>query len=94
MQGLWANLNKTDSGKIRRTLEKALTNARKLPAAPEKPKDLITLEVAVKKYVVSRSTLKRAIGDERLMSYRPKGSAENAKHQVSEAAVGGLWPKT
>ena len=94
VQGLWANLNKTDSGKIRRTLEKALTNARKLPAAPEKPKDLITLEVAVKKYVVSRSTLKRAIDDDRLTSYRRKGCAKNAKHQVSEAAVGGLWPKT
>ena len=64
-----------------------------LAAVPEKPKDLITLEVAVKKYAVSRSTLKRAIDDDRLTSYRRKGCAKNAKHQVSEAAVGRLWPR-
>ena len=57
------------------------------------PNDLITLLVAVKEYAASRTTLKRAIADGRLKSYRPPNAAPNAPHKVSRTEVGAIWPK-
>ena len=55
--------------------------------------DLITLAVAVKDYAVSRSTLKRAIADGRLKSYRPHNAPRNALYKVSRAQVAANWPE-
>lgn len=55
------------------------------------PSDLITLYVAVEKYETSRATLKRAIEDGRLQTYRPENAAKNAAHRVSESAVARFW---
>lgn len=52
------------------------------------PRDLITLEVAVAKFQISRATIKRLIGDNKITSYRPPNSPKNAKHFVSESEVG------
>lgn len=51
------------------------------------PRDLITLEIAVADYLVSRSTLKRRIKAKTIKSYRPKNSPKNAKHIVSRAEI-------
>jgi hypothetical protein len=57
------------------------------------PKDLISLLAAVKDCMVSRSTLKRAIADGRLKSYRPRNAAQNAPHKVSRTDVVAIWPR-
>ncbi len=60
---------------------------------PKWPDDLITLEIAVKKFLVSRSTLKRKIKQKKLQSYRPENCAVNHIHQVSEKEVGSFHLK-
>ena len=56
------------------------------------PDDLITFAVAEEKYIVSRSTLKRAVKDSRLKSYRPDNCSNNHLHKVSESQISSLWP--
>ena len=58
----------------------------------ESHKDPITLTVAQSKYHVTVSTLKRAIKDGRLKSYRPKNCRNNYPHTVSESKVASMWP--
>ena len=53
----------------------------------EKPNDLITLDIVVQKYIVSRTTIKRNIKKGEFMSYRPKNAANNSPHFVSEKDV-------
>ena len=53
----------------------------------EIPEDLITLEVAVADYLVSRSTLKRHIKAKTIKSYRPKKSPNNAKHIIRRTDI-------
>lgn len=50
--------------------------------------DLITLTVAVTKFQVSKTTLRRAISDERLKNYGKKSLS-----MVSESKVANLWPR-
>jgi len=56
------------------------------------PDDLITLAVAESKYHVTTLTLRRAIADGRLRSYRPKNCSKNHPHKVSESQVASYWP--
>lgn len=56
------------------------------------PNDLIALTVAKSKYLVTTLTLKRAIADDRLQSYRQKNCAKNHPHKVSESQVASYWP--
>jgi len=55
------------------------------------PDDLITLTVAQSKYHVTTLTLRRAIADSRLRSYRPKNCTKNHPHKVSESQVASCW---
>jgi len=54
--------------------------------------DLISSEVAVREFCVSRSTLKRAVARGKLRDYRPKNSPANAAYRLSRAEVAGQWP--
>lgn len=56
------------------------------------PGDLITLTVAITRYQVSKATLKRAIEDGRIISYRPPNAATNSPHKVSESDISNAWP--
>lgn len=56
------------------------------------PDDLITLTVAQSKYSVTTLTLRRAIADGRLRSYRPNNCTKNHPHKVSESQVASCWP--
>lgn len=56
------------------------------------PDDLVTLYVASKKYSVSTRTLKRAIDNARIKSFRPVNASQNSPHKVSEAEVAKNWP--
>lgn len=49
---------------------------------PIKPKQPISLEVAVGQFSVSRATLKRMIAQGRLKSYRPENAPYNAPHII------------
>jgi molybdopterin converting factor small subunit len=53
-----------------------------------KPNDIITLAVAIKKYSVCRSTLKRKIQQGKIKSYRKRGNL----HFVSEKIIAALFP--
>lgn len=53
----------------------------------------ITVTVAVKRYAVSRSTLRRAVGKGALRDYRPPGSATNSPLLLDENQVARRWPK-
>ena len=57
------------------------------------PDDLISMAVAVAEYGVSRSTLRRAIRDGRLRSYRAPGSATNTGHRLSRRELSSLFPR-
>jgi hypothetical protein len=61
-------------------------------ASEECPDNLITLLVAQSKYNVTALTLKRAIADGRLQSYRPKNCVKNHPHKVRESQVASSWP--
>lgn len=56
------------------------------------PNDLIKSCVAVKKFSVSRATLKRAVKDKKLKSYRPPRAPRNSPHLFSEKEIAALWP--
>ncbi|KKM65734.1 hypothetical protein LCGC14_1488280 [marine sediment metagenome] len=56
-----------------------------------RPDDLITLRVAVQKFLVSRATLQRAIKSGQLRSYRLPDAADNRQHIVSGAEVARLY---
>ena len=56
------------------------------------PNDLITLTVAQSKYHVITLTLRRAIADGRLRSYRPNNCNKNHPHKVSKSQVDSYWP--
>lgn len=59
----------------------------------KKPKNLITLTVAVANFNVSRATLNRAIDDNRLKSYpQSDNAAANAALLVDAVQVAKLWP--
>ncbi len=66
-----------------------LRHWRKVPngRGPQLPDDAITLAVAVERYRVSRTTLRRWIREGLIKSYRPTGAARNTLHVVSEAEV-------
>jgi hypothetical protein len=66
-------------------------NTMKARRKTKAPNDLITLLVAEKEFEVSRTTLKRAIKDGRLKSYRPQNSPKNAPHKVSRTQVTSYW---
>ena len=51
------------------------------------PKDLMTLTVTIKKYIVSKSTLRRALKDGRLTDYNQGKESENSPVVVSENEV-------
>jgi hypothetical protein len=72
--------------------ESAKQNMIKTSEKEEEPDDLITSYIAVKKYVVSRVTLLRAIKDERLKSYRRADALKNSLHFFSEKAIARVWP--
>jgi hypothetical protein len=56
------------------------------PAAPgERPSDLIATKVAVARFSVSRTTLKRHVALGTLKSYRPPNAAKNAEHLFRES---------
>ena len=55
--------------------------------------DLITLQVAVSKFYVSKVTLRRAIKNGRLRNYRDSGKPKNSAILVSESEVGTRWPR-
>ena len=55
------------------------------------PDDLITLAVAEQKYAATSLTLRRAINDGRLRSYRPDNCAKNHPHKVSKSQVASVW---
>lgn len=57
------------------------------------PSDLITLAVATSGFSVSRTTLKRAISQERIKSYRPCNAPRNAPHKVSAKEVAANWSR-
>lgn len=56
----------------------------------ERPDDLATMTVVMDHYVVSRSTLKRAIQERKLTTYRRDG---RGPHLLSLAAVGNIYPR-
>jgi len=58
-----------------------------------RPKDLMSLAIAEDKFYVKRVTLLRAIGDGRLISYRPADAPKNSPHRVSESEVAQYWPR-
>ncbi len=55
--------------------------------AGEIPDDTITLAIAVKDYMVSRSTLKRKIENGDLKTYRPANAPKNGGHRVSRKEI-------
>ena len=57
------------------------------------PSDFITLPVAVHRYTVSRSTLRRAVKDRRLRDYRPTDHVSNAALVLREAEIALCWPR-
>jgi hypothetical protein len=57
------------------------------------PKDLISTRVAIERFVVSRSTLKRCVYGKKLRSYRRHNAPPNAEHVFSEAAVAALFER-
>lgn len=57
------------------------------------PDDIITLNVAVQKFIVSRSTLKRRIKTGAIKSYRPKNAPPNSPQFVSYSEVANIYPK-
>lgn len=58
----------------------------------ELPKDLISLSVVVTEYETTKNTVRRAIKDEKINSYRLQ-QGKNARIYVSEAEVKREWPK-
>ena len=75
-------------------IEKEITQAEDaiITESEKWPDDLITLTVAQSKYSVTSVTLKRAIKDGRLRSYRPKKCIKNHPHKISESQVASYWP--
>jgi hypothetical protein len=71
--------------------KRSTQNTMKARRKTKAPNDLITLLVAEKEFEVSRTTLKRAIKDDRLKSYRPQNSPKNAPHKVSRTQVTSYW---
>lgn len=53
----------------------------------EAPKDLITMTVALDRYMTSRATLTRSVQQGRLKSYRPPKSPKNTEHVFSIAEL-------
>jgi hypothetical protein len=56
------------------------------------PPKLITAAVAVKRYDVSRVTLRRAVRDRRLTDHRAAGCMPNAQLILDEDEVAARWP--
>lgn len=73
-------------------MARAEFEAKKIEPENERPKDTITLSVATKKYSVSKSTLRRAIKDGRLESYKDTTKSSNSPEIVSESEVAKHWP--
>ena len=59
----------------------------------EAPKDLLRIVVAIQKFHVSRATVKRAIKDGKIKSYRLPKSPKNSPHLVSESEVASYFPR-
>jgi hypothetical protein len=78
---------KYKAGNAKETIEQAQEQP------PTVPDDTITLLVAVADYNVSRGSLKRAIQDGRLNTYRCKKAAKNSPHKVSRAEIEEIWPR-
>jgi hypothetical protein len=72
--------------------------AHQVPAATstpqtEIPADIISSDVAITEYNVSRTTIRRAVKDGRLKDYRPEHRADNSPFQLSRAEVAARWRK-
>ncbi len=52
-----------------------------------RPSDIISMRVALQKFAVSRTTLKRAIAEGKIKSHRLENSPKNAEHTFSEAEL-------
>ncbi len=57
------------------------------------PNDLMTLTVAVQKFDVSKSTLRRSIKDGRLKNYNTKNESKSSLVMISESEVAKHWPR-
>ena len=57
------------------------------------PDDLMPTYLVIHRYIVSRSTLMRALNNGRLTSYRPAGARSNTTHLFSEADIARLFQK-
>jgi hypothetical protein len=58
-----------------------------------RPNDLITMRVAVKKFYVSASTLKRAVKVGTIKSHRAPDALPNATHEFSEAELAARYER-
>ncbi len=76
--------------KIVSGLRAAAQGLRRWAGLNEEPDDLATITVVMDYYVVSRSTLKRAIQERKLTTYRRDG---RGPHLLSLAAVGNIYPR-
>jgi len=62
-------------------------------AQPVIPTDIISSDVAITEYNVSRPTIRRAVKEGRLKDYRPEHCADNSPFQLSRAEVRSHWRK-
>ena len=73
--------------------KKAETKVGAAQRAQEWPKDVITLNVAVRDYVVSRPTLQRKIQAGDIKSHRKKEAAENSPHLIRKIDIEKFYNK-
>jgi hypothetical protein len=57
------------------------------------PPDLIPLSVATQKFHASRKTIKQAIYDKKIKTYRKADASRTTKHKVSESELDKYWPR-
>ena len=76
----------------RKCLEKTEEIEAEAGESETEPQDLITLSVAVRNYVVSKSTLRRAIKDKRIRGYK-QSDKNNSQVKVSICEIEKHWPK-
>jgi hypothetical protein len=57
------------------------------------PEDIIAKRVALRRFEVTSVTLKRAVKQGKLRSFRPTSAPKNAEHQFSEAELATLYTR-
>ncbi len=81
-----------DEPMVRKVMEEEVARwLRETTSRDKPPKDCIPTRIALKWFVVSRSTLKRRVEDGKLQSHRPENAPKNATHQFSEAGLRRLF---